>query len=122
MRPSVVVIALLFLTACDAGSPPPTPTPIAPITLEGTGSGDTTRFILPAGDFTILWTTRSNTNFACSLIGLLIPNDDAIHGYEFGHNNEGQTRVNGVQPATYYVHASVGTGSCGWTIGIQPAP
>jgi hypothetical protein len=117
MRTLLCLLGLLVV-ACGP-APAATPTPVAPLTFEGISSGDTARFTLPAGDYTVLWQANPLSDPACSLIGLLIPNDDAIHGYEFGHTNQGRTRINGVLSATYYVH--VASGSCGWTVGVQPA-
>jgi hypothetical protein len=114
----LVLFACLLLIACDF-SPATTPTPVPPVTWDGTGNTDTARAALPAGDYLIRWQTRPVTP-GCPLVGFLIRAGDATHAQQFGSSAAGQTRFNGLAAGSYY--ASIAAGECGWTVAVEPAP
>lgn len=114
-------LALLACGLCLACGPlaDPLPTPVPPVTWEGTGNTDTARAVLPAGDYVIRWQTRPVTP-GCPLVGFLIRAGDAAHAVQFGGASSGQQRINGLAAGTYY--ATVAAAPCAWTLAVDPAP
>lgn len=114
-----LLLCLLLLLAVACGPvPEATPTPVPPVTWEGTGTSDTARAVLPAGDYVIRWQTRPVTP-GCPLVGFLIRAGDATHAIQFGGTPDGAMRVNSLDAGRYY--ATVAAGECGWTVAVEVA-
>ena len=112
------LIALLgCLLLCAACGADPTPTPVAPLTFTGTGTTDSARFTLPAGDYLVTWQTTPQGDTPCVLGGTLFQ-EGTTTPRDFGLAGPPPVRYTGLDAGRYYVHVAA---SCPWHVVIAPA-